>query len=278
MHEIYHGDAACGAYLGTLSAETADVIVNDCTIVDDFDGARGTILLTLFTADTAAAAGLLRVGTFFIVAAHHDGFYSLWHDVDQLHGAGLCTQTAANAQMRLDGGNPIFHADGVVRADGSAVTDAKAAVIALCVAGIQGCSSLAATDATIVMLHGHIGFFSAAGNIGNLRHCFPEFKTSCFGNFLRGEGGTRDTKASVFGDTVGQCMGVSVTAGEAAGATVGTGQAIADCDKPLIFRDGHEFGSNDQHDTADQTNDGDCNDWNNDTHHNAPSFNQAGCR
>ena len=103
-------------------------MVDHSQIVHNRDCAGRALTLALLAADAAVAAGLAGVDALVVVAAankHGNGF---GNNVDQMVGACLGTQTAADTQFGVDGRQSVLHVDGIIGAGSNTVAITKTAI------------------------------------------------------------------------------------------------------------------------------------------------------
>ena len=121
-------NAAGGADFFAVTAIGALLVVDHSQIVHNRDCAGRALTLTLLTADTTCGTGLAGNSALVVVAAankHGNGF---GNNVDQMVGACLGTQTAADTQFGIDGRQSVLHVDGIIGAGSNTVAISKTAV------------------------------------------------------------------------------------------------------------------------------------------------------
>lgn len=260
------GNTAGGANLFAVAAICALFVVDDGKIVYNGDGTAGAFPFTFLAANAAGLTGFSGIGTLIVVAAVNDEPDIFRDDMDQMVGAFFCAKTTADTKIQINFGKAVLDVNGTVGTHRHTVAIAKAAVGAQGVTGKEQVGSRTAANTNIFMAMVHIFGAAAAGNISDLSHRFGGLNAKSCRNIGRGLTAAGDTKGGVGDLTLSQRMGVTIAAGIATGAAVCTGKAFPNSKESLIFRDGHKFGSNHQHDTADDANDGDSGNWNDNTH------------
>ena len=133
----------------------------------------GIIFADFFAFFAANAAGITcfsGVGAFVVAGAANNDLDGFGDDPDLPAWTDLGTKATAFAQMRPDGGDPIFDANRVVGADLGAVTDSEAALGALGISCEMAVGGDAGIDSTVIVLSGGGRVVSAAGDVGNLRN------------------------------------------------------------------------------------------------------------
>ena len=240
-HEIDFDNASGGADISTLTASNALFVVDGCAVVYNLNGTGLTDLFALFAADTAMAAGLSGINALVLVAAADNDLNRSGNDLNLLAGTYLCTNAAADTQMGLYTGYAVFNADCAAGTCLCTVTDTEAAVIALGIAGVQTLGSRAGLNTTVIMFHGHVGSFTAAGHICNFRDNSLLLKAHDFGDLVTNSTAAGHAEGGTGNFAIGQCGFIAIAASISSGTAVGAGKTFADADECLIFRNSHKL-------------------------------------
>ena len=237
------GQTAGHAYTCAFAAANAFAVIDGCNIVRNGNCAKLTGLFTFFAADTADRTGLLGYSALVLAGAQHCNSGCSRNNPDNLLGACLCAQAAANTLFIVNNGNALVETDGIVGTNLCTISQPEASKDTASAATIVNLSSSAAGNAVIFTSRGCLFAIAIAADNRNL---FFDIRSLNAQNLTDLLGHSVTTGHAQVGPGAGfkQCTCITVTAAEAASAAICAGQAVSDGRQPLIFFNLHDHGCN----------------------------------
>ena len=242
--------------LVTISTTCALAVIYGGKIVFNLDCSFGAIFLTLHTAYASVGAYLANLSALVVAGALNNNARGIVNKMNNVVGTSLCTETAANT---LSGVNL---SDKLLRIDANSITGTHLHTVAVAKAGegaitvtgeIHICAD-AGLDSVVNVLSLGGKARAVTSNVSNLLNDVTCSKTHNLTDFGSDTVTTGNTKAGVIGCTLGECLCITVTSGEAASTTVGTGKAITNCKSTLILLNSKEHRGKDEKHCANECN------------------------
>ena len=267
-----------GALRLALTAAHALIVIDDGEIVDDVDRVMLAVAHAEAAADAARGALLSYNSSLLMVGADDDDAPDVREELDEVIRAGLGAKPAADAFTRIDVRYSVLDADGVLRADLRAVSEAEAAEGAHPLAAVKHLRGAAGIDTLVLMLALLIDAISAAMDERDLLDYVFTFDAEDVGDLLGDGVSAGNAKIRLRSFDLRERVRVTVAPGEAAGAAVCAGKALADLYLCLINGNAHEMRSHREHYAADKAyaRNGKYGDKNR-THIDLPSFAEQAC-
>ena len=238
------------AFFTADAAAYALLIIDYGKVVHNRNCALGAVPCAKPAANTACRAFFANRSAFFAVRAgnYHPG--NIREKLNDMVRTGLCAKSASNAFSGIDVGYAVFNADSILRADGGAVAKAEASVRTHTLAAVKHLSGAAGGDPLINML-----LLMVVAIAGTMHECdllddVLALDSENVGNLFCHGVRTGNAQVRFYAFLLGKRLCITVTAGKAACAAVGAGEALAD--GYLLFVDGnsHKMGSNGKHHRA----------------------------
>ena len=225
------------ANLVTTLTTIALAVIYGRNVVNKGYGAVGTSLYTLAAGYTAVLANLAHISTLVVVVTLNNNGGGVIYQMDNAVGAGFCTKTATDTTAWVNFSNSLFgiYANRISGTNGNTVTVAKAGKGAKSVAGKALICYLAALRAVINILSFFGNARAVTSNIGNLFNNISRNKSHNVGNLFSSAVTAGNTKGGVVGFALGESFCIAVTAREAAGSAVCTGEAISYRRRALVL-------------------------------------------
>jgi hypothetical protein len=197
----------------------------------------GTGLHALAAGYASVLTNLTNVCALVVVAALNDNGGGVVYEMYYIVGTGPCTKTATDATARVYLGNSLFlvDADSISGTNGNAITVSKAGKGTNSVARKAHICRLTALGTVIIIL----ALLGRAGAVtSNVRNLFDN--VGCHkAHYLRylpcSSVTAGNTKRGVVGLALAKRLCISVAAGKAASAAVGTGKTVANETYTLIL-------------------------------------------
>ena len=233
--EVTLVDTVHGTNRHALAASGTKVVIDGSEVVDNLDSAVRTGLLTLHTADTAVGAYLSCHSALVVVGAlnYHTG--SILDKVDDTVGTLSYTNATADTLSGVNSCHAVFNGDSVLGTSNCTVAVAKTSVVTHLVTAVNHiCGEAGLVSLVLELSFGRVAG-TVAGNVCNLLNnvCRLNAEDSC--DLLSGVVAAGNTKVGGIGSLVSEGLSIAVTAGVAAGATIGAGQTLTDSDSGLIL-------------------------------------------
>lgn len=236
-------DTFPGTDFDTFTAGGAFVVVNDSVVIDHVDCVVWADLFALAAADTTV---FTDADSFFgVEVAGADDFHSLIlvEHADEVVRAGFFAHATAGTFFPVNNGYPIDDVDGLKLTGLYAVAKSQTTGSALFFAVIEHVRGSAGHSTGVDILILYSSAFAVAAD-GGFSFCYileggSHDLADLAGDFVAA-GDTEIGLSTVFNDGVG----ISLTAGIAAGAAVGVGQAVLDVINALVLLDGKDLRKN----------------------------------
>ena len=169
-------------------------------------------------------------------------------------GALSYTDTAADTLSRVNLSNAVLDENSVLRTSHSTVTVAKAGKVTYLVTAVNHIGGKAGLVALVLELS--VGNVAGAvtSTVSNLLNNVCRLNAEDIGDLLSSIVTAGNTEVGSCGNLFCKSLCVAVTAGVAAGATVGTGQTLADSDSGLVLLYRKEYSGNGEQDSAEYCN------------------------
>ncbi len=245
-------DKMPGADACTFAAGGAERVINARKVVFYDDGIMGTGLSAKLTSDTAGGAQIAGDTAGGLGHAGDQGSCILGDELDDVLGAGVDTETAADAVIGIDNGNAILDGDSALGAGTYTGTEAEAAELTGEGAAGDACRGKTVLDADVVELAfgmdaSAAADYSAAGD-GRCRQIFAGDLSDLMCGFF-----TADTAEVDVCLAVGNRLGVLVAGTPAACTAVCTGKFGTYLIKGEVGNDSEAAAGNGEHSTEKQT-------------------------
>lgn len=223
-----HFEAAYGAVLGAFAAADAFFVINGCKEVYNGDSLGRTVFLALHAADAAILTFFANDGAFFMVGTGDDCFFCLGNKGNDVVGAFAYAKSAATAFSGVNVCNAVNDADGVIGADGCAVSAAEAAIKACAFSAVEHFCCRAGIETLIdFFISLFVAIAAAMYECGKRFESFG-FNSEDFGNCFCGCFAAGTAKVCRSAGNVCKSVCISVTAGKTACAAVCSGKTFAD--------------------------------------------------
>ena len=217
------------AYVLAFTARSAFVIIYSGKIIGYLDCALGTSLFALATSYASVLTELADLCALVMVVTLNHNASGVLHYVNDSVGAGLCTKTASDTLLGIDGCNSaVGNAYSVTGADLSAVTVAKTSKGAESIACKYHICRLAGLRTGINILSLAWQTSAVAGNVSNLLYNVSCLNAEDLGDLFCSSVTAGGTKISLVGFTRAERLCIRVTARKSAGSAVCTGKAFSD--------------------------------------------------
>lgn len=247
-------DGTYGTGLVTFTAADTFVVVHRRTEVIYAYCLYGTGLYAFHTADTAGLALLTSLSTLVVITAENSRLCGVeGEQVDKLSGTGRDTFFTGTALVGVDSGHTVTDEDSLVGAYLCTVTVADTAVNAVFRTAEKLCSHFTGVNTAVFQLVLYVGSVTLTHYGGNHGSYLTYGKSHNFTYLLGGvvtAGGTEVTFACL---TLGQSGGIAVTACEAAGTAVGTGETLSDFFGLFVYGYGENDGGDSETETCNKS-------------------------
>ena len=120
---ILFNDAMNGARLTASAAIRTFFVVDRCEVIYECDRAVGTSLCALAATDATVGAELANHRALIVAGAENESSVDVGHKLDDVMGASLRADAAADAELAVYECNTVFDADGILGASPCAVTE-----------------------------------------------------------------------------------------------------------------------------------------------------------
>ena len=233
--KITRVNAMYGANRDTLCTARAKRIVNGGKIVVHLNRTVRAGLFAFHATDTAIGAAFARLRTLVVIRTRYDDFGVIVDQLDDVVGAFSDTDSASDAEGRINYRHTIPNRDGILRAGSYTVAVAVTSIATRLVTAVEQFNRTAGLGTAIVKFFGYDVAVSVAGNVCYFFNHVQCFNTEDFGNHACGGVAAGNAKVSCLCGAIAQRLCIAVTAAVAAGTAIGTGQTFADQRDCLIF-------------------------------------------
>ena len=235
-------DASYGTNSRALSTTGTERIIDGSEIVLYLDCAVRTSFLALHTSNTTVSTDLTGNCALIVIGAFNGYLYGIVYHLDDLVGAGSCTDTATDTLLGIDLSNVVFNADCVLGTYLNAVTVTETSIGTGLIAGICQVSGEAASKSLIIELSGGCVAGTVTGNVRYLFNNVLSLNAENCGNTLSGIVTAGDTEVGLSLFAFAKCFCVTVTAAITASSAVCTGEAVSHGYGGFVFLNAEEYG------------------------------------
>ena len=227
-NEVSFMDTLDGANLAAGSAINALFVIYRGEIILYRDSAGGTGLFALSAGNTAVFTIETYLSALVMVVTGNYNASGVSYKMDYMIGAFLYAKTASNALSRLDCSKPfVIYAYCVSWADLDTVAVSKAGECAEIISGVVKICGLTCFGTVVVILFFLREAESVTGNVCHLLDNVLCRASQNFGDITRGAVSAGDAKVCFVCYSLRESLGISITAGKAASAAIGTGEGVA---------------------------------------------------
>lgn len=240
-YEVAFVDAVNGTNLNARATAGAEVVVDSGEVILNGDSAVRTGLLTLHTADTAVGAVLTCESALVLVGTFNNHAGGVVDKVDNTVGTLAHTNAATDTLAGINFGNAVIYRDSALRTNRCAVAVAEAGEGTVLIAAVRHVCGKTGIVALVVALSGSGVTGTVAGNEGYLLNNVLCLNAEDVCNALCGAVAAGNTEVGLVGGLFCKSLGISVTSGVAASATVSAGKTVTDGNGGFIFLDREEY-------------------------------------